>query len=358
MLIENNYLVEKRNVLNEVRSNSMTLQELRFFSIYLARINARDISTRIVRFPIAEFQRIMELGRINVDYLMNVTKALLRQIVSVPNEEKEGYTQFQLFKKCRVDKNEKDEWYVEIDAHDDALPLMFEFKDKYFTYKLWNIFRLKSTNHIRMYELLKQYESLGERTLSLDALKEMLGFNKSEYPRFDNFRVRVLDGCQEALSNYTDITFKYEPIRKRGRGRQVTAIKFIIVHNQKYADAVLLDDYLDAPGPRDDEIDNIPDTKITKQYKSERLAFLAEACNKEFTESEMQVIQNLLTANIPYEKSEHFIIGNRFKYETELYDFLKLNYDNLNLQAEKRKIKSRFGYLKKMLEPEAKENDE
>lgn len=30
-------IVEKRNVLNELRSNNMNLQELRFFSIYLAK---------------------------------------------------------------------------------------------------------------------------------------------------------------------------------------------------------------------------------------------------------------------------------------------------------------------------------
>jgi len=71
---------------------------------------------------------------------MNVTKDLLRQVVSVPNE-KDGYSQFQLFKECRVDKNENNELYVEIDAHDKALPLMFEFKEKYFTYELWNALR-------------------------------------------------------------------------------------------------------------------------------------------------------------------------------------------------------------------------
>jgi len=85
----------------------------------------------------------MDLGRVNPDYLINVTKDLLRQVVSIPNE-KNGYTQFQLFKKCNVYKNDEENWYVEFDAHDDALPLMFDFKDRYFTYELWNALRLKS----------------------------------------------------------------------------------------------------------------------------------------------------------------------------------------------------------------------
>lgn len=43
-----NAIVSKRNVLNELRSNNMTVQELRFFSIYLSKINPWDISTRAV----------------------------------------------------------------------------------------------------------------------------------------------------------------------------------------------------------------------------------------------------------------------------------------------------------------------
>ena len=61
-------IVEKRNVLNELRSNNMTLQELRFFSIYLSKINPWDKSTRVVRFPLDDFRRIMGLG-----YDMNIT---------------------------------------------------------------------------------------------------------------------------------------------------------------------------------------------------------------------------------------------------------------------------------------------
>ena len=66
-------LVEKRNVLNEIRKNNMTLQELRFFSIYLARINHMDISSRAVRFPLVDFQKIMDFGRLNIEQLRNST---------------------------------------------------------------------------------------------------------------------------------------------------------------------------------------------------------------------------------------------------------------------------------------------
>ena len=183
-------IVEKRNVLNELRSNSMTVQELRFFSIYLSKINPWDISTRNVRFTITDFQRIMGFGKLNIGQLRASTDSLLSKIVHVPTE-RGGYSSFQLFKRCRVDKNENDEWFVEIDAHDDALPLMFEFKNKYFKYALWNALRLKSPNQIRMYEILKQYEGLGKRELTISDLKALIGIDKKEYDRWNNFKIRV-----------------------------------------------------------------------------------------------------------------------------------------------------------------------
>ncbi len=133
----NTAIVEKRNTLNEIRKNNMSLQELRFFSIYLSKINPRDISTRLVRFSLAEFQKIMDISSDNINHFRLATRKLLQQVVEVPNE-RGGYSAFQLFKECTVDKDIYGEWYMEIDAHDKALPLMFEFKEKYFTYELWN----------------------------------------------------------------------------------------------------------------------------------------------------------------------------------------------------------------------------
>lgn len=143
--IKGSEIIEKRNVLNDIRRNNMSLQELRLFSIYLAKINSRDVSTRVVRFPLAEFQKIMNLGRANIAQLQNTVDSLLGKVARVANEDG-GFTSFQLFKDCTVSKGEDEKWHLEIDAHDRALPLMFDFKNNYFTYGLWSTLKLKSVN--------------------------------------------------------------------------------------------------------------------------------------------------------------------------------------------------------------------
>ncbi len=82
--IKGTELVEKRNILNEIRKTNMTLQQLRFFSIYLSKINARDLSTRIVRFPLSDFQKIMGLGKMNIQSFRNTVDSLLRNVIHIP----------------------------------------------------------------------------------------------------------------------------------------------------------------------------------------------------------------------------------------------------------------------------------
>jgi len=90
------YRIEKRNVLNELRSSNLTLQQLRLFSLYLAKINPRDISTREVKFKLDDYCRIMGLGKPKIEYLQKSTNDLLSKVVNIPNENGKGYKAFQL----------------------------------------------------------------------------------------------------------------------------------------------------------------------------------------------------------------------------------------------------------------------
>ena len=347
--LKKNYLIKKRNVLNEIRANSMTLQELRFFSIYLSKINARDSSTRVVRFSLSDFQSIMELdSRIKIDYMKKVTDSLLCKVVNVPTE-RGGYTAFQLFKKCVVDTDEQGEWYVEIDAHDDALPLMFDFQARFFSYQLWNALRLRSSNQLRMYEILKQYEKIGSRVLGVDELKELLGVAKNEYPRFGDFKKWVLDACQQALKESTDIKFAYEPHGKKGKGGKILFLKFTIEKNTEYVDQLTLFEFIEErrneigeePGDWDEQEENAGgDGEDMSPVYREKIEFLAEACNNEFSFNEVVVLFNEMRNKLP-----HSLI----REDIQCYDYLMDKYREMIMRNEKTKIKHRFGYLRSII---------
>jgi plasmid replication initiation protein len=342
-------IIEKRNILNEMQINNMTLQELRFFSIYLSKINARDPNTRIVRFELSEFRKIMEIKRVRIDHTRVVTNSLLQKIVNISDGD-DGYIGFQLFKECRVFKNSDGIWHIEIDAHDKALPLMFDFKNRYFTYQLWNTLKLKSVNQVRMYEILKQYEKLGERIIELSELRLMLGINEDEYPRWERFRNRVLESCKNALKENTDIKFEYESIRKgvgKGTGRKITHIKFLIKKNKNYKDQLTLNEFIDLQ--REQEIiDIVEGTQESVEevkenvYENSIIEYIANSCDNEFTNSEMSVIMGL-ARDIPP-------MGNGAK--NDMYLFLKLCYDKMKVYNDRTPIKNRFAYFQKIVEEE------
>jgi len=339
-MIKREYVVQKRNVLNEFRANNMSLQELRFFSIYLSKINKDDLKTRLVRFFIDDFQAIMELGRIDMIHLKNVVDGLLSKVIYVPIEDgrsvgKRGlvsFTAFQLFKECSLKRDEGGAWYVEIDAHDKALDLMFEYQKEYFSYKLWNFLPLKSVNQLRMYEILKQFQKAGCRILTIDALKNLLGIGEKEYPRFGTFKTDVLDVCQRALKEHTDIEFTYEPYERKGLGGKIYSLKFLIKENKDHADAIALDSFID--------LDKItPITVDAEPYEDPHMEFFMDAFDQEFSPEEVRVLIDRLREHKPQ------LMHDEMKIFHHLYD----RYNEMKRMNMKSKIKDRYSYVKSLM---------
>ena len=354
--LKSGYWVTKRNVLNEIRPNDLTFQEMRFFSIYLSRIHKDQEETRIVRFTLSEFQAIMDLGRLDINYIKNVTGTLLSRILNVNIEDEEGkykgYKQFQLFKKCTVSTNDEGKWYVEIDAHDDALPLMFNYKNRFTTYRLHNILKLKSANQQKMYELLKQYETVGSREIDVDELKEYLGISKNDYEdRFDNFKKNVINVCQRALKKYTDIQFTYEPIGKRGKSGKILRLIFFIKANDDYNKQLSFDLDILEEDNCDTEIkieENAKDNEILKLYEN-RIDFISDACEDEFTFDEVSVLLDEMKKVLP---------SDAIKDDKKVYDYLSGKYREMKIMNEKKKIKYRYNYLKKLIQIDFKDKEQ
>jgi hypothetical protein len=302
-------------------------------------------------------------SHVKLDYIKHVTNSLLCKVVNIPTENG-GYEGFQLFMRCKVDADENGDWYVEIDAHDQALPLMFQFKERYFTYELWNALRLKSSNQLRMYEILKQYEYIGERVISVKELKELLGIGQNEYTRFGDFKISVLDVCQRALEDSTDIKYTVEPTGKRGKSGKILHLKFYITKNTEYRDPISLADFIAGVGSRTaadkelaafvDDLSLDDDENDENYFNSKLYPLLTEACGKEFSKEEIQVLYDLAIKVKPYK-----ISTNSFNdYPLLIFDYLKLKYDELQLRDSRRNLdplNNRFAYLKKIIIAELSE---
>ena len=239
----------ERSVLSSLKSSNMTLQEIRFFSIYLYRIKPWERSAGAVRFSLDDFMRIMDFERLNSVRLSESVDSLMHKIVQIPDESGQGFRTFQLFKQCRIsrDYDRYGDWYIETYAHDEALPFMSDLKKRYFKYELWNALFLKSVNQVRMYEILKQCEGTDRLEISVKELRELLGIGDREYlgrTGWSDFRKCVLNRCQRALEESTDICYTYER-GKIGKGGKWLSLVFNIRENENYIDKLSLGDFID-----------------------------------------------------------------------------------------------------------------
>lgn len=332
------YVIEMSHRLNLMRSEKFLTNELKVLDKYMSRINPRDKSTRKVVFTLAEFQKDLGISELRHKTLRANVEALLGRVVFLPNVETGEFVAFQLFKEVELIRDDVRGWIVTLDCHDRAVDLFFDIaKDGYFIRKLKYSMRLNSANQIKFYMLMKEYEGLGRKSIKLSELIDWLKVNPDMPWKY--FKRDVVDVCQKALSELTDVSFTYTCSRK---GRSYDRINFIISPNEEQ---LMLDDYEENDSNNaTNSIDAIKENADVTEFKysSDDIAFLADACDNCFSENEMQIIEGLVKKRIP----DH-------KQELERYDYLLHKYKELKYRLSRTdlpQVRSKFVYFKKMLE--------
>jgi plasmid replication initiation protein len=101
--------------------------------------------------------------------------------------------------------------------------MIVDYKDSFTRLNL-NVLAKLSPKSFRMYELLKQYEDTGFRTMTLDELRDIFDLT-GQYKLYGSIKQRVVDKAQKDLEKYADITFTYDEIKQ---GRAVYRLNFHI----------------------------------------------------------------------------------------------------------------------------------
>jgi len=105
-------------------------------------------------------------------------------------------------------------------------PYLLQLKGNFTSCKLEMLLSFKSQYTMRVFNLLKQYESLGQRQIDVDILREILGLRKDQYKLYANFKTDLLKPVQDELKAKADLYFEFDEIKY---GRRVGAIHFRII---------------------------------------------------------------------------------------------------------------------------------
>lgn len=226
------YLVVKGNELIQKNRFELSLPEQKTIAFICSMIKPIDVMDSIKKVPyqleyefnIRDYCKVCGIDYDNGKNYANM-KAILKKLSdrSMWLTTETGEVLCRWLSKIWISKKSG---CVKVRIDEDLAPYLFDLKEKFTQYQLFNILAMKSAFSVRIYELLKSYAFQKSKTFDLDGLKRLLMVeNVKSYHRFPDFRRKVLEKAQEEINSLTDITIYFETIKK---GKKIDKIKFQI----------------------------------------------------------------------------------------------------------------------------------
>lgn len=234
VLTKRQYLTIKSNDLIQKNRFELSLPEQKTVAYICSMIKPIDLKDSIQGIPyqleyefnIREYCKICGIDYNNGKNYLDI-KVTLRRLSdrSMWLETETGEVLCRWLSKVWINKRSS---IVKIRIDEDLAPYLFNLKEKFTQYQLYNVLAMKSAFSVRIYELIKSYAYQKNKTFEINELKRLLMVdNVKSYNNFKDFRRFVLEKALEEINRLTDLNISYEPITK---GRKVVKIKFIIQH--------------------------------------------------------------------------------------------------------------------------------
>ena len=158
----------------------------------------------------------------------NLTDMLMARIIKVKDNSNKDFNKYHFVEVAKYNKG-----ILKLKINPE-MKVFYLGLDWYSKYQLRNIMQFKSTYSFRIYELLKQYEKIGTRTLTINDLRNILDIGKDQYTKYANLKQKVLNVAKREINQKTDIRFEFEEIKT---GRKVTSIRFYIHSVKKFEES-------------------------------------------------------------------------------------------------------------------------
>lgn len=224
-------LIKKSNDLIESRYN-FDIWEMRIFLMLIAQIRREDDDFRTYRIWYRDVAKVFKLNqKRGYAEIRDAVKNLLEKKVYV-DVTVDGFKRKEVYHFIRKlsyleegqegKKGVENQEYIDVKIEDEMRPLLLQLQKSFTAYELGNVVNL-GVYAVRVYELLKQYESIGHRTLSFEELKLMFEL-EDKYPLFSGFYTFVIEPALREINEFTDLFV--DEAEKIKEGKKIVAIRF------------------------------------------------------------------------------------------------------------------------------------
>ena len=317
--LQDTHIVTKSRPLMLMKEVPFALGELKVLDTYLSRINAKDPTATKVRFTKEEYEDLMGVERMHPERLNKHVTALQGKTVKVPDKTaRRGWRNYTLFDESAFDQDDDGQWWIELSCTPAAKKLFFNIDSiGYIRYQLKNVLPLTSKYSVLLYIYLLDNRFRVSWDVSLSDLREnVLHCNSDFYAAsYKDFKRDILEKAIKEVNEKTDLTFKYEPVKK---GRPVVAIKFTLVkdlvtlpleddpHQLKLfpADGAAADPFgfFDAPAAETIDAAAVYRAELPEHLTDEEVDFLVELAKKHVPFDMNFMAPELATASVLREK--------------------------------------------------------
>jgi len=215
-------VVKKSNALVE-SSYKLSANEQKILLIFMSMIKQSDRDFHVYKIPVQTLAKVLDVktGNIYTD-VRSVVRSLQSKTLSIYRDDEKSILDVNWLSSAKYYLGEG---MVELVFDPTLKPYLLNLKQKFTTYRLKDVAKLKSNFSIRIFELLKQFENLGSRVIAIKELREILEILPNQYTLYANFKKKVLLKAQEELTKQSNLTFDFEEVKEC---RKVIKIRFII----------------------------------------------------------------------------------------------------------------------------------
>ena len=222
----------KSNALVEA-SYKLTLQEQRLLLMCIGRLNPRaDVLEKNFQITARDFyQAFPDIGLNNAERRLQeaIDRLGERWILINWKNKKEEIRWIQ--RKARYFEGEGK---IEITFSDSIMPYLTQLQEQFTQITIKNISALKRTYSIRIYELLMQFKSIGDRIIDINDFRSMLGLD-DKYSDFKILNRSVIKPAIKELNEKSDLAVTVDTVKQ---GRKVVALHFRFTEDKQIKMAI------------------------------------------------------------------------------------------------------------------------
>lgn len=217
---ERNYYVVKANQLITKSRYSLSAQQQKILLYLISHIKPDDEIGTIYDFSIKDFAKVCGYD-ISSGYYYPLIKddiKKLRDASSWIEIDKDREVLFSWLNTVELNKNSGE---IKVSFHSTVAPYLFQLRERYTQYNLYQVLCLSHKYSIRLFEFLLSMKYKEVFEIDIETLKKHIDAEK--YDKISHFKDRILIPAINEINDYTELNIEYA---FKKTGKKITHIVF------------------------------------------------------------------------------------------------------------------------------------